>query len=53
MNHNYLCQRAEAGGGIGEEEEGGEGEGCYVYRNGSPRDGAEVQNVLIAIIPLH
>ena len=53
MNHNYLRQRAAAGGGVREEEEGGEGEGCYVYRNGSPRDGAEVQKVLIDIIPLH
>ena len=50
MNHNYLRQRAAAGGGVGEEGGGGEGEGCYVYRNGSPRDGAEVQNVLIALI---
>ena len=53
MIHNYLRQRAAAGGGVGEEEEGGEGEGCYVYRYSSPRDGKEVQNVLIAIIPLH
>ena len=53
MNQNYLRQRAAAGGGVGEEGGGGEGEGCYVYRNGSPRDGAEEENVLIAIIPLH
>lgn len=53
MNHNDLRQHAGTGRGVGEEEEGGEGEGCYVYRNGSSRDGADVENVLIAIIPLH